>query len=109
MSDIASRLESIRDRLAELGTELERAQQLSAAEQLRSLAEELQLAIGNLPPPPAPAKKSRRRLPDVEKCPRCVIRSLHIVPEDVRFAADGTEEVLWRCSSCGHEVWRKDS
>ncbi len=108
MTDIASRLESIRDRIAELGSEMDRAQHSDAAERLRSLAAELQGAIGDLPPPPAPVRKARRKLPDVEKCPRCTIRSLHIIPEEVRVAADGTEEVLWRCSSCGHDLWRRD-
>jgi len=108
MSDIASRLESIRDRLAELEEGVGRAQQPDAAERLRSLVAELQGVIRDLPAAAVPAKKSRRKLPDVEKCPRCTIRSLRMIPEDVRAAADGTEEVLWRCSSCGHELWRKD-
>jgi uncharacterized protein with PIN domain len=109
MSEIASRLESIRDRLAELGEVLDGAQQTDAAERLHSLVAELQEVIRDLPAAPAPAKKARRKLPDVERCPRCTIRSLHMIPGEVRAAADGTEEVLWRCSSCGHEVWSEDS
>jgi len=109
MSEIASRLESIRDRLDELEAGLDGAQQADAAERLRSLVAELQEVIRDLPAASAPAKKARRKLPDVEKCPRCTIRSLRMIPEDVRAAADGTEEVLWRCSSCGLEAWRDDS
>lgn len=105
MSKIASRLESIRDRLAELEAVLDAAHQNDAAKRLRFLVAELQDVIGDLP---APTRKTRRKLPDVEKCPRCTIRSLHIIPEEVRVAADGVEQVLWRCSSCGHEVWRED-
>jgi len=108
MSEIASRLESIRDRLDELEAGLDGAQQTDAAERLRSLVAELQGVIRDLPAAAAPAKKARRKLPDVEKCPRCTIRSLRMIPEEVRAVADGTEEVLWRCSSCGHELWRKD-
>ncbi len=109
MSELASRLESIRDRLVELEAGLDGSQQTDAAERLRSLVAELQDVIGDLAAAPSPAKKARRKLPDVEKCPRCTIRSLHMIPDEVRVAANGTEEVLWRCSSCGHEVWREDS
>jgi len=109
MSEIASRLESIRDRLSELQEGLDGTQQTDTAERLRSLVAELQDVIGDLQATPARTRKARRKLPDVEKCPRCTIRSLHIVPEEVRVAANGTEEVLWRCSSCGHEIWREDN
>ncbi len=111
MSDIASRLESIRDQLAEVATQLAGASQTEAAGRLQSLAGELERLIADLPQPPSPqrSRKARRKLPDVEKCPRCTIRSLHIVPEEVRTGSDGADEVLWSCASCGHEVWRRDS
>lgn len=111
MSDIASRLESIRDQLAEVATQLAGASQTEAAGRLQSLAGELERLIADLPQPPSPqrSRKARRKLPDVEKCPRCTIRSLHIVPEEVRTGGDGADEVLWSCASCGHEVWRRDS
>lgn len=111
MSDIASRLKSIRDQLAEVATQLAGTSQTEAAGRLQSLAGELERAIAGVEPPASPqrSRKVRRKLPDVEKCPRCTIRSLHIVPEEVRTGADGAEEVLWSCASCGHEVWRKDS
>jgi uncharacterized protein with PIN domain len=109
MSDTASRLESIRDRLAALEAVLDGAQQTEAIERLRALVADLQDVITDLQLVPAPVQKSRRKLPDVEKCPRCAIRSLNMVPEEVRTTADGTEAVLWRCSSCGYEVWREDN
>lgn len=109
MSEIASRLEAIRERLVQLEAGLAEANQEEFAERLRALNEELRGAIVGLGGAAGPArKKARRKLPDVEKCPRCTIRSLHIVPDEVRQAADGTDEVLWRCSSCGHEVWQQD-
>ncbi|TVP86951.1 MAG: hypothetical protein EA347_08500 [Thioalkalivibrio sp.] len=111
MSDMASRLESIRDQLAEVATQLAGSAQTEAAGRLQSLAGEMERVIADLQEPssPQPSRKVRRKLPDVEKCPRCTIRSLHIVPEEVRTGADGADEVLWHCASCGHEVWRKDS
>jgi uncharacterized protein with PIN domain len=109
MSDIASRLESIRDRLSELEAKLLGTEQAEAGERLRALAADLQDVIRDLPVASTPAIKSRRKLPDVEKCPRCAIRSLHMIPDEIRAAADGTDDVLWRCSSCGHEIWRKDA
>lgn len=45
---------------------------------------------------------------DVEKCPRCALRSLHADPGQLRLGADGTtiEAMHWICASCGFEVWR---
>ncbi len=49
-----------------------------------------------------------RRSADVEKCPRCALRSLHPEPSQLRWSADGAtvEAMRWLCASCGHEVWR---
>lgn len=109
MSDMASRLESIRDRLAAVAAELAGSSQTGAAGRLQSLAGELERVIADLKPSPSQrSRRARRRLPDVEKCPRCTIRSLRIEPEEVRTGTGGFEEVLWRCASCGHEVWRRN-
>lgn len=50
----------------------------------------------------------RMRVPPVEKCPRCTLRSLHAEVQQQRVAPDrpAGREMLWHCSSCGHEVWR---
>lgn len=110
MTDMASRLESIRDRLAAVAAEMAGSSQTGAAGRLQSLAGELERVVADLKEPlfAQRSRKARRRLPDVERCPRCTIRSLRIVPDEVHTRADGIEEVLWRCTSCGHEVWRKD-
>jgi DNA-directed RNA polymerase subunit M/transcription elongation factor TFIIS len=112
MTDIASRLESIRATLSELREQLAGSGQSSAADRIGSLADELEAVIGEAKatqPQSGPARKHRAREPDVDKCPRCTIRSLHMVPRETRPAEDGEgEEVLWHCSSCGYEVWRAD-
>lgn len=45
---------------------------------------------------------------DVDKCPRCALRSLHPEPDQLRWSADSSavEAMRWVCTSCGHEVWR---
>jgi hypothetical protein len=112
MTDIASRLESIRAALSEVHEQLAGSGQSTAADRIASLAGELETVIGQLKASGAsagPARKHRGREPDVDKCPRCTIRSLHMVPRETRPAEDGDgEEVLWHCSSCGYEVWRAD-
>ena len=113
MTDIASRLESIRDGLTELRQQLDGAEQASAADRLRALIDELDAVIskaGAPVTPPAPKRTKRAKQPDVEKCPRCTIRSLNMVAGETRPAGDGSgdEEVLWHCSSCGYEIWRLD-
>jgi hypothetical protein len=112
MTDIASRLESIRTALSGLREQLADAGQSAAADRIGSLTAELSTLIGEAGasrPPPGPTRKHRGREPEVDKCPRCTIRSLHMVPRETRPAEDGEgDEVLWHCSSCGYEVWRAD-
>lgn len=112
MTDIASRLESIRATLSELRGQLAGSDQSAAADRIGSLAAELEAVIGAAKasrPAVGPARKHRAREAAVDKCPRCTIRSLHMVPRETRPAEDGEgEEVLWRCSSCGFEIWRAD-
>jgi hypothetical protein len=113
MTDIASRLESIRDGLNELQQQLDGPGPASAADRLRALIDELDAVIGQAGtpmPPPAPKRTRRGKQPDVEKCPRCTIRSLNMVAGKTRAVEDGSgdQEVLWHCSSCGYEIWRLD-
>jgi DNA-directed RNA polymerase subunit M/transcription elongation factor TFIIS len=112
MTEIASRLETIRARLSELREQLAGSGQSEAADRIASLAAELETVIGEakaLQPPAGPARKHRGREADVDKCPRCTIRSLHMVPRETRPAEDGEgQETLWHCSSCGYELWRVD-
>ena len=113
MTDIASRLASIRAGLTELQQQLDGPAQAGALDRLRTLIDELDAVIGKAGAqmtPPAPKRTKRGKQPDVEKCPRCTIRSLHMVAGDTRPAEDGSdaEDALWHCSSCGYEVWRPD-
>lgn len=113
MTDIASRLASIRDGLTELQEQLAGRQgpeKIEAADRLQVLVDELddviQRADASMIPPPSMRRRGKQ--PDVEKCPRCTIRSLHQVAGETRPAEDdsGAEEALWHCSSCGYEMWR---
>jgi hypothetical protein len=111
MTDIGSRLEAIRDGLTELQQQLDGPEQASALDRLRILIDELDAVIAKAEhpmTPPAPKRTKRGRQPDVEKCPRCTIRSLHLVAGETRPAEDGSgaEEALWHCVSCGYEIWR---
>jgi hypothetical protein len=113
MTDIASRLESIRDGLTELQQQLDGSEQASAVDRLRALIDELDGVIrqaGTPMAPSAPKRTKRGKQPDVEKCPRCAIRSLNMVAGKTRLVEDGPgdAEVLWHCSSCGYEIWRLD-
>nr|WP_296748256.1 hypothetical protein [Thioalkalivibrio sp.] len=113
MTDIASRLESIRDGLTELQAQLGDPDQAVALDRLQTLIDELDAVIakaGTPMAPPAPKRGKRGKQPDVEKCPRCTIRSLNMLAGEARPAEDGSgdKEVLWHCSSCGYEVWRVD-
>ncbi|AGA34873.1 hypothetical protein TVNIR_3236 [Thioalkalivibrio nitratireducens DSM 14787] len=111
MTDIASRLRPIRAGLADLQRELTEAGQPSLAQRAQDLLRELDTLTGSSGSVPRPARRRKpaRRRDEVEKCPRCTIRSLHPVPEQVREGADGAEEILWHCSSCGFEEWRDDA
>ncbi|AHE99912.1 hypothetical protein [Thioalkalivibrio paradoxus] len=111
MTDIASRLQPIRAGLADLQRELTEVGQPSLAQRAQDLLRELD-ALTDIPdaaPRPARRPKSAHRRDEVEKCPRCTIRSLHPVPDQVREGTDGAEEMLWHCSSCGFEEWRGDA
>ncbi|MFO8002612.1 hypothetical protein [Thioalkalivibrio sp.] len=114
MTDIASRLESIRDALTQLQEQLagpEGPEQVGAGDRLQALIDELDDVIrksdASMIPPPS-KRRRRGKEPVVEKCPRCTIRSLHMVAGETRPAEDGSgaEEALWHCSSCGYEIWR---
>jgi len=113
MTEIASRLESIRDGLTELQAQLDAPENASVANRLQTLVDELDAVIAKAgaPAPPAPKRAKRGKQPDVEKCPRCTIRSLNMVAGETRAAEDGSgdEEALWHCSSCGYEIWRLDN
>lgn len=113
MTDIASRLASIRDGLTELRQQLDDPKQASAVDRLRTLVDELDAVIDKAETPmrpPAPRRTKRGKPPDVEKCPRCTLRSLNMVAGETRPVEDGAgdQEVLWHCSSCGYEIWRLD-
>lgn len=107
MTEIASRLESLRRRLVQLEESLVAGQGEQVLEGLRAAIRELDEVLRGAGHAPSPAPK-RRRIPDAEKCPRCTIRSLRMVPDQLREAADGVSEVLWRCASCGYETWREE-
>ena len=112
MTDIVSRLQSIHGRLGELRAFLDGAGQEELAERARALQDELDGLMrdaGTAAPAPAPATAERRRraASAVQRCPRCSLRSLHRVEGQTRPAqlVPGGVDALWRCASCGHEVW----
>lgn len=53
------------------------------------------------PPPP-------QQEPRVEKCPRCLIRSLRSQNQERRWSPAGSAQTLYRCTSCGFEQWRDE-
>ncbi|HSM27596.1 MAG TPA: hypothetical protein VK855_05765 [Thioalkalivibrio sp.] len=116
MTDIVSRLQSIHARLGELRAFLDGAGQPEPAERIRALQDELDGLIRDAgvaaPPPaavsaPATAERRRRAASTVQRCPRCSLRSLHRLEGETRPAESvpGGFDALWRCASCGHEVW----
>jgi DNA-directed RNA polymerase subunit RPC12/RpoP len=118
MTDIVSRLQSIHARLGELRAFLDGAGQPEPAERIRALQDELDGLMRDTgraaPPPaaisapaPATAERRRRAASAVQRCPRCSLRSLHRVEGETRpaEAVPGGVDALWRCASCGHEVW----
>jgi len=112
MTDIVSRLQSIHRRLGELRAFLDGAGQQESAERVRALQDELdglmRDAVTAAPvPAPATAERRRRAASAVQRCPRCSLRSLHRVEGETRPAqlVPGGVDALWRCASCGHEVW----
>jgi uncharacterized protein with PIN domain len=111
MAAIGSRLKSLRDGLGGLRQHLAEAEQPAAVERIEALIAELDAMIHDVQAASeltARQRSARRNPPDVERCPLCAIRSLHMLPETTRPARgeSGGEEVLWQCLSCGHELWR---
>jgi hypothetical protein len=118
MTDIVSRLQSIHARLGELRAFLDGAGQPEPAERIRALQDELDGLMHDAgaaapppaaisPPAPATAEQRRRAASTVQRCPRCSLRSLHRLEGETRPAESvpGGFDALWRCASCGHEVW----
>ncbi len=114
MTVLASRLKSIRDRLAELKAmaredRAEAAHRL-AAELTRELNQALEEASGSTDGGPAPTSGEPRPPRDpVEKCPRCTLRSFTFQDGTMRERPDepGHFEAQYQCMSCGHEAWRR--
>ena len=109
MSDITSRLEAVKHHLAELAR-LAGAEQAAAAHKLAAeMTFELDQAIAALKAPPdesSPAQPAKLPAPhdEVEKCPRCMLRSFTFQKGTVRESEEpGVFEALYRCTSCGHE------
>lgn len=120
MTDIVSRLQSIHARLGELRAFLDGAGQPEPAARIRAVQDELDGLMRDAGaaarPPAAPstpaaaavtAERRRRAASAVQRCPRCSLRSLHRVEGETRpaEAVPGGVDALWRCASCGHEVW----
>jgi hypothetical protein len=110
MNDLLPKLKSLRDELDALRQELAHHAPAAAMERLDAVARGLNALIRETGAGPAAAGQAPGSRPppaDVEKCPRCNIRSLHMLPGKARAAEDGSgTEVPWHCTSCGHEEWR---
>ncbi|MFO7955014.1 hypothetical protein [Thioalkalivibrio sp.] len=114
MTELASRLKSIRDRLAELEgmareDHAEAAHRLTA-ELTRDLNRALEEATGSGEGGHATAPGEPRPPRDpVEKCPRCTLRSFTFQDGTIREYPDqpGHFEAQYHCMSCGHEAWRR--
>jgi DNA-directed RNA polymerase subunit RPC12/RpoP len=104
MAEIESRLKILRDGLKALREQLAKAEHSAAVDQTDALAAELDEIIRDAQAARQSAVRPRRarvKTTDAERCPICSIRSLHPVPDMVE-----EEDMLWRCLSCGYEVWR---
>lgn len=113
MTDIVSRLQSIHRRLGELRAFLDGAGQQEPAERIRALQDEIDALKRDADAEAAPAAAQRRvrAASVVERCPRCTIRSLRRVEGNAQPAqsvSDGGDG-LWRCASCGYEVWMPEA
>lgn len=110
MNDLLPRLKSLREELGALRQQLAQGDHAAALERLDVLAGGVDALIREAGATHAAASHppgSRPPQPDVEKCPRCNIRSLHMLPGKARAAEDGSgAEAPWHCTSCGHEEWR---
>jgi len=114
MTDIVSRLRSIHGRLGELRVLLDAAGQQELAERVRALQEEVDVLMRDsvaASPAPAMAQRRVRAAAAVQRCPRCTIRSLRRVEGETRSAESvpGGVDGLWRCASCGHEIWMPEA
>ncbi len=115
MTDMVSRLQSIHRRLGELRAFLDGAGQQEPAERIRALQDEIDAlkrdADAEAAPTPAAAQRRVRAASVVQRCPRCTIRSLRRVEGNTQPAqsvSDGSDG-LWRCASCGYEVWMPEA
>jgi uncharacterized protein with PIN domain len=111
MAEISSRLKTLRDGLEALREQLAEAEQSAAVERIGALVAELDAIIHDAQAARESAARplsARVKPAGAERCPLCTIRSLHMVPDKTRPGRGqaGEEEVLWRCLSCGHQVWR---
>jgi uncharacterized protein with PIN domain len=109
MAEISSRLKTLRDGLEALREQLAEAEQSTAVERIGALVAELDAIIHDAQAARESAARplrARVKPTAVERCPLCTIRNLHTVPDMARPGRGGEEEVLWRCVSCGHQVWR---
>jgi hypothetical protein len=110
MNDLLAKLKSLRGELDTLRQSLAQDAPAAAMARLDAVVGELDALIretgaGHAAADHAPG--SRPPPADVEKCPRCNIRSLHMLRGKARPAEDGSgTEVPWHCTSCGHEEWR---
>lgn len=108
MTAIESRLKRIHSDLVDLQAQLAQTGEDAAAQRLLELAQDLEAALHGAEEPARRRSRRARVNSEVERCPLCSIRSLHLVENQTRFAkATGRDEALWRCTSCGHELWRE--
>jgi DNA-directed RNA polymerase subunit M/transcription elongation factor TFIIS len=115
MADIAVRLRSVKERVAELARRASATGDEDTGALVEALNQELDRAIeeatrlvvdaGRHPPPP--------RVPhdDLVKCPRCTLRTYVFQRGTMRESAEDPDqfEGFYICSSCGHEGWRETS
>ena len=113
MTEIAVRLRSVKERVAELARLAGAEEDEAAGKLLAALNEELDHAIEeaatmeqgatqHAAPPRAPRDT-------LVKCPRCTLRTFTFQKGTMREASDAEEgfEAYFICSSCGHEGWKE--
>ncbi|ACL71407.1 hypothetical protein Tgr7_0309 [Thioalkalivibrio sulfidiphilus HL-EbGr7] len=110
MSDITTRLMSLKDGIEELAALAARDQADAARRLVATLNASIDQAIRDATGSQDIAESKPKRMPvprdPVEKCPRCTLRSFTFQKNTAR-EAEGGYEALYRCSSCGHEDWRE--